>query len=186
MSKSQSFLERHHFLLRRLHSLTGIMPIGVFLIAHLTTNSTIVWGLLDGRHSEYGHAGGLSTQQPSDPVLLLIDSGCGSRIAFHPVLGAVYAMSGAEPAIYPYQELAVLASGVRHVGLVFIPYHVATLRWGGRPGAGDEVEAHAHRYGGAAGRHRGMTAAGCGVAGASDPAGVPICQRAADTAITWG
>jgi hypothetical protein len=30
-----SFIEKNHFLLRRLHSLTGIVPIGVFLIAHL-------------------------------------------------------------------------------------------------------------------------------------------------------
>ena len=31
--------ERNRFLLRRLHSLTGIVPVGVFLIEHLLTNS---------------------------------------------------------------------------------------------------------------------------------------------------
>ena len=40
----RSFLDRHYFLIRRLHSLTGVAPIGVFLIPHLTTNSSIVWG----------------------------------------------------------------------------------------------------------------------------------------------
>lgn len=139
MSKSQSFLERHHFLLRRLHSLTGIMPIGVFLIAHLTTNSTIVWGLLDGRHSEYGHAGVAGFQHEvnfihSIPFLLLIEIfGLWLPIAFHSVLGVVYAMSGKpNQRIYPYQGnwryWLQRVSG--YVGLVFILYHVATLRWG--------------------------------------------------------
>ena len=45
----QGFLDKHHFVLRRLHSLTGIVPIGLFLIAHLTTNSTIVWGAINKR-----------------------------------------------------------------------------------------------------------------------------------------
>src|SRR5258705_538295 len=34
-----TFEEKHHFLLRKLHSLSGIVPIGVFLIEHLMTNS---------------------------------------------------------------------------------------------------------------------------------------------------
>lgn len=36
--------ERHHFALRRLHSLTGIVPVGVFLIEHLLTNFSVVIG----------------------------------------------------------------------------------------------------------------------------------------------
>ncbi|MFM7133469.1 MAG: hypothetical protein ACKO0W_04040, partial [Planctomycetota bacterium] len=31
---SAGFLERHYHLLRRLHSLSGVFPIGVFLIPH--------------------------------------------------------------------------------------------------------------------------------------------------------
>ncbi|RMF82195.1 MAG: succinate dehydrogenase [Planctomycetota bacterium] len=33
------FLSRNHFLLRRLHSLSGVIPVGAFLINHLLTNS---------------------------------------------------------------------------------------------------------------------------------------------------
>ncbi len=44
VQKPTSFFDRHYFLLRRLHSLTGIVPIGAFLFPHLTTNSSIVWG----------------------------------------------------------------------------------------------------------------------------------------------
>ncbi len=38
------FLDRHHFLLRRLHSLAGIVPVGAFLINHLLANSTAFLG----------------------------------------------------------------------------------------------------------------------------------------------
>ena len=43
MAGVTGFLDKHYFLLRRLHSLTGIVPIGIFLLAHLTTNSSPVW-----------------------------------------------------------------------------------------------------------------------------------------------
>jgi succinate dehydrogenase / fumarate reductase, cytochrome b subunit len=37
-----TFLGRHEFLLRRLHSLTGVVPIGAYLVVHLFTNATIL------------------------------------------------------------------------------------------------------------------------------------------------
>jgi succinate dehydrogenase / fumarate reductase cytochrome b subunit len=37
--QSNGLLDHQHFALRRLHSLTGIVPIGAFLINHLLTNS---------------------------------------------------------------------------------------------------------------------------------------------------
>ena len=40
----ESWTSRNHFMLRRLHSLTGIIPIGVFLIEHLLTNSLTWFG----------------------------------------------------------------------------------------------------------------------------------------------
>lgn len=36
----QAFLRKHHFLLRRLHSLTGIVPVGGFMVFHLFENSS--------------------------------------------------------------------------------------------------------------------------------------------------
>ncbi len=38
------WLDRNHFALRRLHSLTGIVPIGLFLINHMLANSTAFLG----------------------------------------------------------------------------------------------------------------------------------------------
>jgi succinate dehydrogenase / fumarate reductase cytochrome b subunit len=37
-----SFLERHEFLLRRLHSLSGIVPVGAYMVIHLLTNASVL------------------------------------------------------------------------------------------------------------------------------------------------
>jgi succinate dehydrogenase / fumarate reductase cytochrome b subunit len=37
-----SFLSRHEFLLRRLHSLSGVLPVGAYMVVHLLTNATIL------------------------------------------------------------------------------------------------------------------------------------------------
>lgn len=139
MGKTIGFIERNHFLLRRLHSLTGIIPIGAFLIVHLTTNSSIVWGMLDTGKSAHGHAGAATFQHEvnfihSLPFLLIIEiAGLWIPIAFHALLGIYYATTGRSNVShygyganirYTLQRL----SG--YVGLLFIFYHVATLRWG--------------------------------------------------------
>ena len=140
---TQGFLQRHHFLLRRLHSLTGIVPIGVFLIAHLTTNSSMAWGgmALRGEHAGlsfqeggaayfYDEVEWINTQVPH---LLLIEITLWVSIAFHSVLGVYYATTGKfNTDRYSYQDNKRYKwqriSG--YVGILFIFYHVATLRWG--------------------------------------------------------
>lgn len=37
-----SFFLRHEFAIRRLHSLTGIVPLGVYMVVHLTTNASLL------------------------------------------------------------------------------------------------------------------------------------------------
>jgi succinate dehydrogenase / fumarate reductase cytochrome b subunit len=136
-------LTRHHFLLRRLHSLTGIVPIGVFLIAHLVTNSSLAWGKfgLRGQMPETSITqGGIAYFQKEVawineqvPHLLLIEITLWASIAFHSVLGVVYAMSGRNNlARYPHQDnwRYALQRISGYIGIVFIFYHVATLRWG--------------------------------------------------------
>ena len=39
-----SWIERNSFLLRRLHSLTGLVPIGLYMIIHISANATIYFG----------------------------------------------------------------------------------------------------------------------------------------------
>lgn len=143
MAEHSSFLDRHHFLLRRLHSLTGIVPIGVFLIAHLTTNSSLAWGKFGSRGEAKGLGlleGGVHYFQDEVhwintqiPHLFLIEVTLWVSIAFHSVLGVLYAVSGRSNArLYTYRDnwryTMQRISG--YVGIVYIFYHVATLRWG--------------------------------------------------------
>lgn len=137
-------LERHHFLLRRLHSLSGLLPIGVFLVAHLVTNSSLLWGkfgLRAGEGADLSVAEGgvayfheevtwINTQVPH---LLLIEITLWAAIAFHAILGVYYARTGASNIkSYPTNDnwRYVLQRWSGYLGVAFIFYHVATLRWG--------------------------------------------------------
>lgn len=42
IDSNQSFLTRNEFLIRRLHSLSGLVPVGAYMCVHLTTNSSIL------------------------------------------------------------------------------------------------------------------------------------------------
>ncbi|MCB9844536.1 MAG: hypothetical protein H6811_00915 [Phycisphaeraceae bacterium] len=140
MSRQAGSLARHHFLLRRLHSLTGLVPIGLFLILHLTTNASVLWGAANSRAPGAGALDrGVTTFQEevswinSLPGLLLIEIALWVSIAFHAVLGVYYARSGrGNVARYPHMDnwRYTLQRITGYVALVFILYHVATLRWG--------------------------------------------------------
>lgn len=136
-----AFLDQHHFLFRRLHSLTGIVPIGVFLLAHLTTNSSAVWGGISNHAEGEGPLSKalyyfikeviwINTQVPH---LILIEVTLWLSIAFHSILGVYYALTGRNNTDryayqgnrrYKWQRLT------GYLGIIFIFYHVATLRWG--------------------------------------------------------
>lgn len=146
-NEKSSAVAAQHFLLRRLHSLTGIVPIGVFLIAHLTTNSSLVWGKI-GLRGEPGPDGQPYTFQDGGvayfwkevfwinsqiPHLLLIEITLWLSIAFHAGLGWYYATTGkSNVKRYPHQDnwRYTLQRWSGYIGIFFIFYHVATLRWG--------------------------------------------------------
>lgn len=145
MAEQQSFLEKHSFLLRRLHSLSGIVPIGVFLIIHLVTNSSIGWGglALRGEPMQDPAAGVLGSGaqyfqeevhwiNTGVPHLLLIELTLWGAIAFHSILGVYYATSS-KPNVqrYAFQDnwRYTLQRLTGYFGILFIFYHVATLRW---------------------------------------------------------
>ncbi len=135
-----------HFLLRRLHSLSGILPIGVFLIAHLTTNSSVLWGGI-ALHGDGGLGPNASMLErgiayfqkevtwinEQVPHLLLIEITLWVSIGFHSILGVYYARTGkSNTARYAYQDnwRYSLQRISGYIGVLFIFYHVATLRWG--------------------------------------------------------
>ncbi len=125
-----------------MHSLTGLLPIGVFLIAHLITNSTLVWGAFNSRVSAYAsdpEGRGIASFQEEVsfingmPFLLLIEITLWVSIAFHSILGVYYATRGKqnlEHYRYGGNLRYTLQRVTGYVGILFIFYHVATLRWG--------------------------------------------------------
>ncbi len=116
---------KHHFLLRRLHSLSGILPVGVFVIFHLFTNAQLIRGGEHFQHEvDFIH---------SMPALLFIEILLWAAIGFHAALGVVYTFAGAQSntRYYPHWDnwryLLQRITGI--VALVFIFLHIATLRW---------------------------------------------------------
>lgn len=144
MAARLKFLDDHYFLFRRLHSLTGIVPIGVFLINHLLTNSSILWGVFNTRARESGEGAGplgtgVATFQEEVtwlnelPLLLIIEITLWVSIAFHAVLGVYYARTGRfNNQRYAYQDnwRYSLQRITGYIAIFFIFYHLATLRWG--------------------------------------------------------
>lgn len=48
-----SFFLRHEFAIRRLHSLSGIVPLGVYMVVHLTTNASLLNGTATFQRAVY-------------------------------------------------------------------------------------------------------------------------------------
>lgn len=120
---SAGLLERHHFLLRRLHSLSGIVPVGFFLCFHLFTNMQMVFGTFQ-HEVDWIHA---------QPALLFMEIFIlWIPIAFHAGLGVWYTFTGkSNVKHYGYWDnwRYTLQRITGMIALVFIFYHVATLRW---------------------------------------------------------
>lgn len=98
VAAAPSFLDRHHFLLKRLHSLSGIVPIGAFLVNHLLTNSTAFLGAEHfDEHVHWIH---------SMPWLLAIEVlFIFLPLAFHAGYGVLIALEGkSNVGNYPYMD----------------------------------------------------------------------------------
>jgi succinate dehydrogenase / fumarate reductase cytochrome b subunit len=121
-SDVQNPLKKHAFLLRRLHSLSGIVPVGLFVCVHLFTNFQLLVG--DYQHEvEFIH---------SLPALLFMEITIWGSIAFHAILGLVYTFQGrSNVSRYPYMDnwRYTLQRITGIIALVFIFVHVSTLRW---------------------------------------------------------
>jgi len=135
---TQSFLDRHYFLIRRLHSLSGIFPVGLFLFPHMTTNSSIVWGSWL-KQEKHGHAGVEAFQHEVNfihnlPALIFIEvMVLWLPIAFHALVGIWFGLSGKSNVDrYAYQDnwRYVLQRWTGYVGVLFIFLHISSLRWG--------------------------------------------------------
>lgn len=116
-------LGRHEFILRRIHSLTGLVPIGAYLVFHLLTNASILDGAeVYQRRADQIHHLGFTTV-----VILLEWPLIFLPILFHGLLGMLIVCRGKRNlAHYPYlgniRYTLQRSTGV--IAMVFIVWHV--------------------------------------------------------------
>jgi succinate dehydrogenase / fumarate reductase cytochrome b subunit len=125
---------KHHFLLRKLHSLSGIVPIGVFLIEHLLTNSMAAFGpKVFNEKVEFIH---------HLPYLWALELfGIFLPLAFHAGYGVVIAMqSDSNTHAYPYManKRYSLQRITGYIALIFIIIHLLKFRFAHIVGWGPE------------------------------------------------
>lgn len=122
--------EMRHFLLRRLHSLTGIFPIGVFLLEHFYTSAKAQYG---AAAFDQGEADLWSIPYLWAAEIFLI----ALPILFHGIYGLFITYEGdpLHPALgyqARYRNVAYLLQRVTGVAVfVFIAYHVwhTRIQW---------------------------------------------------------
>jgi len=118
-------LDRHHFTLRRLHSLMGIVPIGLFLINHLLANSTLFLG-----EEEFDHHINLIHSLPWLVWIELVF--IFAPLAFHGLYGLVIALQGRPNASqYPYMDnwRYTLQRVTAYITVVFVLLHLVHFRF---------------------------------------------------------
>lgn len=126
-----SVFGRHEFLVRRLHSLLGLVPIGAYLVFHLATNAAIIDGLPAYQHrADQIHKLGATT------ILILEWSLIFLPILFHGLIGLVIVTRGKRNvANYAYEGniryTLQRATGV--IAFVFILWHVFQMHGWFRP-----------------------------------------------------
>jgi len=114
-----------HYTLRRLHSLTGVVPIGVFLLEHFYTNSFAIQGpgAFNRAAADIAHI----------PYVILIEIfGIGVPLLFHMVLGLLIsttaqANAGRHGFARNWMYLLQRVTGV--VLVVYIVFHVWSTRF---------------------------------------------------------
>ncbi|MFN2512345.1 MAG: succinate dehydrogenase cytochrome b558 subunit [Pyrinomonadaceae bacterium] len=126
------------FVLRKLHQLSGIVPLGLFLLEHFYTNSKAI----DGAASFNKAVGDLQ----SIPYILFVEvGGIFIPLIYHAVYGLVITMEARPNNLnYPYPRnwfyLIQRITGV--VLFVFIAFHVLNFRFGMIPGLNTISVAH--------------------------------------------
>jgi succinate dehydrogenase / fumarate reductase cytochrome b subunit len=123
-SASPSFLARNEFLLRRLHSLTGLIPVGAYMVVHLLVNSTLLSGPSTFQKNVY-------QIHSLEDALVLVEWGfIFLPILFHAFFGIVIIWGGlpnnnAYPYLNNFRYTAQRATGI--VAMIFIFWHVFHL-----------------------------------------------------------
>ncbi|MCA9267103.1 MAG: succinate dehydrogenase cytochrome b558 subunit [Planctomycetales bacterium] len=120
-AKDTSFLARHEFIIRRLHSLSGLIPVGAYMVVHLLVNASVNDSAATFQRNVFGiHSLG--------SFLPLIEWGfIFIPLLFHAIVGVVIVAGGVpNTQSYPYQGnfryTAQRATGM--IAFAFIMWHV--------------------------------------------------------------
>ena len=115
------WLQRHEFLIRRLHSLSGLIPVGAYMCVHLVTNASINNGPATYQRAVYQiHSLGRLLPVVEWGFIFL-------PILFHAVFGVVIVAGGLpNTANYPYKNNVryTLQRATGMIAFFFIVYHV--------------------------------------------------------------
>ena len=134
-----SFLGRHQFLLYRLFSLAGLMPVGAFVMVHLLTNASVLGGAA-AFQSRVDLIHSLGPLLPAIEWLFIF-----LPMLFHAIMGFVIITTGM-PNVGSYSYMGNVrytlqrASGM--IAFVFILWHITQLHWMGAPLGGGQFDPH--------------------------------------------
>jgi succinate dehydrogenase / fumarate reductase cytochrome b subunit len=120
-----NFIQRHHFLLRRLHSLTGIVPIGGFLLFHFYENGAILYGQ-EAYNEMAGAARGLRYLEVLEIFVVFLP------LLYHALYGlfiASYARNNTMSYNYSRNNLFMWQRATGIIAMLFILYHVWQFRF---------------------------------------------------------
>jgi succinate dehydrogenase / fumarate reductase cytochrome b subunit len=119
-----SFLSRHEFLIRRLHSLSGLIPVGAYMCVHLLTNASLLAGAARFQTN-------VNMIHNLGPILPLVEwAFIFIPIIFHAVAGVWIAQSGhSNTSSYPYTTNRRYSwqRWTGYLAFVFIFFHVFHL-----------------------------------------------------------
>ncbi|MFM7205099.1 MAG: succinate dehydrogenase [Planctomycetaceae bacterium] len=136
-----SFLERHQFLIYRLFSLAGLVPVGAFLVVHLLTNASILAGD-DGRTFQSR----VDMIHSLGPLLVPVEwAFIFLPMLFHAAVGFVIIANGLpNVGSYPYvgNVRYTLQRVTGMIAFAFIIWHIWQLHWLGRPFGGGRFDPH--------------------------------------------
>jgi succinate dehydrogenase / fumarate reductase cytochrome b subunit len=126
------------FVLRKLHQLSGIMPLGVFLLEHFYTNSKALYGQADFNSAV--------NDLQSIPYILLVEiGGIFIPLIYHAVYGLVITVEARPNNLnYPYPRnwFYTIQRVTGMILFFFITFHVLNFRFGLIPGLNTMSVAH--------------------------------------------
>ncbi|MDQ2809036.1 MAG: succinate dehydrogenase [Chloroflexota bacterium] len=126
LARPRNFVERNHFWLRRLHSLTGVLPIGGFLIYHFWENATAL--------QAPDHFDTMATHARDIQLLFILEYGIILLpLIYHALYGlfiASYTRINVGAYSYARNRLFMWQRVTGILTMLYITYHVLVLRFG--------------------------------------------------------